>query len=82
MPCLTLPWSDCRAGVRSPTVMIRRRSGVENSDIRHFHTFAAYEARGDIARRDGRTAAAILSRMRDPAFHAVPARLAGEVKPT
>lgn len=43
----------------------------KNSDIRHFRTFAAHGARGDIPDRDGRTAAAILSRKRDPAFHAV-----------
>lgn len=53
----------------------------KNSDIRHFHTFAAHGARGDIADRDGRTASAMLSRKRDPAFHAVAARLAGEGKP-
>ncbi len=48
----------------------------KNSDIRHFRTFAAYGARGDIPDRDGRTAAAILSRKRDPAFRALAARLA------
>lgn len=50
----------------------------KNSDIRHFHTFAGYGARGDIADREGKTAAAILSRKRDAAFHAVVARLASE----
>ena len=48
----------------------------KNSDIRHFRTFAAYGARGDIPGHDGRTAAEILSRKRDPAFHAVAAQLA------
>lgn len=48
----------------------------KNSDIRHFRTFAAYGARGDIPDRDGRTAAEILSCKRDPAFHAVAVRLA------
>lgn len=48
----------------------------KNSDIRHLRTFAAAGARGDIPDHDGRTAAAILSRKRDPAFHAVAARLA------
>ena len=47
----------------------------KNSDIRHLRMFAAYGAGGDIADRDGRTAAEILSRKRDPAFHAVAARL-------
>lgn len=48
----------------------------KNSDIRYFQTFAAYGARGDIPGHDGRTAAEILSRKRDPAFHAVAAQLA------
>ena len=52
----------------------------KNSEVRHFQTFAAYGARGDIPNRDGRTAAAILSRKRDPAFHAVADRLASESK--
>ena len=43
----------------------------KNSDIRHFRTFAAHGARGDIPDRDGRTAAEILSRKRDPAIRAV-----------
>lgn len=47
----------------------------KNSDIRHFQTLAAYRARGDIPDRDGKTAAEILSRKRDPAFHAVAERL-------
>ena len=51
----------------------------KNSDIRHFGMFAARGARGDIPDRDGRTAVAILSRKRNPAFHAVAARL-GEGK--
>lgn len=50
----------------------------KSSAIRHFQTFAAYGARGDIPDRDGRTAAAVLSRRRDAAFHAVAARLASE----
>ena len=50
----------------------------KNSDVRHFHTFAAYGAKGDIPDRDGRTAAAILSRKRDPAFRAAADRLASE----
>jgi len=48
----------------------------KNSDIRHFRTFAAHGARGDIPDHNGRTASAILSRKRDPAFHAVAAQLA------
>ena len=48
----------------------------KNSDIGHFRLFAAYDANGDIPDGDGRTAATILSRKRDPAFHAVAARLA------
>ena len=48
----------------------------KNSDIGHFRTFAAYGARGDIPGHDDRTAAEILSRKRDPAFHAVAAQLA------
>lgn len=48
----------------------------KNSDIRHFRLFAAHDARGDIPDGDGRTAVAILSHKRDPAFHAVAARLA------
>ena len=47
----------------------------KNSDIRHFRMFVARGARGDIPDRDGRTAVAILSRKRNPAFHAVAARL-------
>ena len=50
----------------------------KNSDIRHFGMFVEHGARGDIPDRDGRTAAAILSRKRDPAFHAVASRLASE----
>ena len=50
----------------------------KNSDIRHFDMFVEHGARGDIPDRDGRTAAAILSRKRDPAFHAVASRLASE----
>lgn len=48
----------------------------KGSDIRHFQTFAAYGARGDIPDHDGRTAVAILSRKRDPAFRAMATRLA------
>ena len=48
----------------------------KSSDIRHFRTFAAYGASGDIRGPDGRTATEILSRKRDPAFHAVAAQLA------
>ena len=48
----------------------------KNSDVRHFRTFAAYGARGDITDHEGRTAAQILSRKRDSAFHAVASRLA------
>lgn len=48
----------------------------KNSDLRHFRMFAAFGARGDVPDRDGRTAAAILSRKRDPAFRAVAAQLA------
>lgn len=48
----------------------------KSSDIRHLRTFAAYGARGDIPNRDGRTATEILSRKRDPAFHAVAEKLA------
>lgn len=47
----------------------------KNSDIRHFGMFAARGARGDIPDREGRTAFAILSRKRDPAFQAVASRL-------
>lgn len=54
----------------------------KNSDIRHFHMFAAHGARGDIPGRDGRTAAAILLRKRDPAFHAVASRLTSEAVQT
>lgn len=50
----------------------------KNSDIRHFDMFVEHGARGDIPDRDGRTAAAILSRKRNPAFHAIAARLACE----
>ena len=46
------------------------------SDIRHFAMFAAHGARGDIPDRDGRTAAAIMRRKRDQAFHALADRLA------
>lgn len=48
----------------------------KNSDIRHFRTFAAHGARGDIPDRDGRTAAEVLSRKRDPAFHRLADQLA------
>ena len=48
----------------------------KNSDLRHLGMFAACGARGDIPDSDGRTAAAILSRKRDRAFHAVAAQLA------
>ena len=48
----------------------------KNSDIRHFRTIAAYGPKGDIPDRDGRTAAEILSRKRDPAFHSVAEKLA------
>ena len=48
----------------------------KNSDIRHVLMFAVHGARGDIPDRDGMTAAAILSRKRDPAFHAVAGQLA------
>lgn len=50
----------------------------KNSDLRHFRMFAAFGARGDIPDRNGSTAAAILSRKRDPAFHAVATQLASE----
>ena len=48
----------------------------KSSDIRHFRTFATYGARGDIPDGDGRTAASILARKRDAAFHAIAAQLA------
>ena len=53
----------------------------KNSDVRHFRTFAAHGARGDIPGGDGRTAAAILSRKRGPAFRAVGAQLASASQP-
>ncbi|MYF30144.1 MAG: hypothetical protein F4169_15045 [Gammaproteobacteria bacterium] len=58
-------------GMTALHYMLKKRS-----DIRHFRTFAAYGARGDIPDRDGRTAAAIMSRKRDPAFHVAAAQLA------
>ena len=69
---------DCRdvRGMTALHYMLKK-----NSDIRHFRLFAARGARGDIPDRDGRTAAAILRRKRNPAFHAVAARLgAGETR--
>ena len=47
----------------------------KNSDARHFAAFARYGARGDIPDRDGKTAAAIMRRKRDRAFHDLAARL-------
>lgn len=54
----------------------------KNSDVRHFQMSAEHGARGDIPDRDGRTATAILSRKRDPGFHAVASRLASEGEDT
>ena len=40
----------------------------KGSDLRHFRMLAGFGARGDIPDAEGRTAAAILARKRDPAF--------------
>jgi ankyrin repeat protein len=52
-------------------LMLRKGSAIEA-----FRLFARHGARGDIADAKGRTAAAILRRKRDPAFHAVADALA------
>lgn len=69
-------------GVRSGVRDVRGMTALhymlkKNSDVRHFQAFAAYGARGDIP-ETARPRPAILSRKRDPAFHAVAARLASE----
>jgi uncharacterized protein len=52
-------------------LMLRKGSGIEA-----FRLFARHGARGDIPDAKGRTAAEILRRKRDPAFHAVADQLA------
>lgn len=47
-------------------MMLRKGSAIE-----HFRLFARYGARGDIEDAEGRTAAEILRRKRDPAYRAV-----------
>jgi|TARA_B100000315_G_scaffold249143_1_gene279932 hypothetical protein len=48
----------------------------KNSDSRHYDMFLEHGARGNIADRDGRTAAEIMARKRDPYFHRVAQSLA------
>ena len=42
-----------------------------NCNVEHFEMFVKYGARGDIANEDGKTAAALLYRKRDKAFHRI-----------
>jgi hypothetical protein len=48
----------------------------KGADIRHFRMFVDHRARGDIPGPDGRTAAQIMSRKRNPGFHEIAAKLA------
>jgi hypothetical protein len=55
-------------------LMLRKGSAIE-----YFRLFARHRARGDIPDGDGRTAAEILRRKRDPAYRAVADQLATRV---
>ena len=48
----------------------------KGSDKRYFRLFARFGARGDIADADGRTAAGIMRRKKDPEFHRIADELA------
>ncbi len=58
-------------GMTAPHQMLKR-----NCDVEHFGMFVEYGARGDIANEDGKTAAELLYRKRDRAFH----RIADQLK--
>lgn len=55
-----------RKGDTALHLMLRKGSAIQ-----HLRLFARYGARGDIEGSDGRTAAEILRRKRDPEFHAL-----------
>jgi uncharacterized protein len=52
----------------------------KNSDYEHLTLLARYEARFDLPDKQGRTAAEIMSRKRDPRFKGLAARKAGKLR--